>query len=183
MTAPAQTLLLALSLVLSWALSGLAYGSESASPTLAILLDAPRHYTDADEPEEERWARLEEIADAIDSATKDRATRSALLTLVRHETHAARYVHFDWAPCREGHKGRCDGGRAFGLIQLHGTTRTESLEWQMKRGASLLRFGLRRCGSWRGAFASYATGGSCRWSDRENLERRVRTWRAYMERM
>jgi hypothetical protein len=168
------------------ALAGLAHGSESA--TLRILLEAPRHVSDLDEDDDDRRQRLAELAGAIDAASPHRHERALLLTQSWHESRHAGYVQRDDDKCRLGIDGRCDSSKAYGPIQLHGTKRTESLKWQMRRGISLLRYHAKRCGkpglatdrSVQVALNGYATGHSC---SRPNNRKRVATWRSVMRRM
>lgn len=135
------------------------------TPTQRVLASFPVHVTDRDEDPESRKRRLRTIADAIDAGASAPRDRAALLTLVRFESHAARYVHE--GRCFDGPRGKleCDAGRATGHWQLHGVVPSD-LESQARRAAELWRGGLQRCeGSssdrMAGAFAAYATGGKC----------------------
>lgn len=154
-----------------------ALGEESR--TYSILNNAPVWHEDINEPPDERRARLLEIAEAVDGATSNLDERSALLTLIKHETHAARYVHLDEPRCRNGVGGRCDDGKAWGLTQLHGTDRKGTARDAMDISVRTLRFGLKRCKSWNGAFSSFATGGKCSL----DMSERVETMRAYRSRL
>ncbi len=140
---------------------GLANASESA--TLRALQAMPRHSSDADEPELERAERLGYIAGAIDGVARDRLERAVLLVLVRGESGLARFVDLDWDTCRNGVGGRCDGGKAYGMTQLHGMLRTETRAEQFAEALKRWRYHRARCGgSIAGAFAGYGSGSSCK---------------------
>jgi hypothetical protein len=144
-----------------FALMGEAHGSEP-STTLRALQSMPRHSSDADESAEARAERLGYLAGAIDGVARDRLERAVLVTLTRLEgVSAARFVDLDLRWCREGVAGWCDGGRAFGVMQLHGMKRTETRAEQMRKALALWRYHRQRCGSVAGAFAGYGSGNSC----------------------
>src|SRR5690606_38153628 len=133
--------------------------------TLAALERMPRHVTDIDEPDEEPSARLAELAEAIDAATPDIRRRAALVTLVRFESHAARYVmegRCADGPCaeREG-----DAGRGKGAWQRHADARHPEIPYSLagraKIAVALWSYARRECGSDAGAFSLYGSGGSC----------------------
>lgn len=131
-----------------------------------IVFDWPPHALDVDEPEDQRAERLERFASTISNAATDRESRSALLVLTLYESRAARYVVEN--RCADGPRGllECDEGRAVGPWQLHKAHHLKhDLDAQARRAAALWRYHRRRCGSIEGAFAGYATGGSCSWSE------------------
>jgi hypothetical protein len=112
--------------------------------TLAMLLALPPHFTDRDEPPDDRKARLTNVAHAIDAATL-RATCvnqpidckhlgrtrkqlvAALITIGWHESKWARYVQE--GRCLDGPVGsRCDD-RGTGLPRARSP-------WQIERVAA-----------------------------------------------
>lgn len=141
---------------------GLAHANEST--TLRALQAMPRHSSDADEGETDRAERLGYIAGAIDGVARNRLERAVLILLVQREgVNAARFVDLDWDTCRNGVKGWCDSGRAYGLTQLHGTLRTETRAEQFAEALKRWRYHRQRCGgSLAGAFAGYGSGSSCK---------------------
>ncbi len=149
------------------------------SKTLAQLQTFPVYTGDKSEPPDERLARLTELADAIDASTTKPHERALLIAVAWHESRFARYVQLDHEPCSKGHDGRCDGGRAFGPIQLHGTNRDLTLQQQFERGLRQLRYGAAKCQgktleeTVRGAVSLFATGSRCSWS---GADARVKTW-------
>lgn len=155
-------------------------GAAPPTRTLSVLEGFQRHVSDEHEPASARTERLTSLATAIDGATTNRDERALLITKAWHESRFASYVQFDHDRCRLGEGGRCDGGKAFGVLQLHGTKRDLTLSEQMTRALRQLRFGIRRCKMWgasdpvRGAIALYATGNSCDWA---GSDERVATWR------
>lgn len=138
--------------------------------TRGALRAFPVHVTDRDEPGESREARLERVAEAIDSATEDPLERAALLTLARYESGLARYVQE--GRCADGPRGsrECDSGRSVGLFQLRPNANhpevPESLGGQAAMALRLWRGARVRCRSsvpdeLAGAFSAYGTGGGC----------------------
>ena len=80
-------------LLLSWALSGLAYGSASRVARISAELQrAPVHRSDAGEDPAARAARIRGIAEALAEATGSRRLVDLLLAVGRHESHWARAV-------------------------------------------------------------------------------------------
>ena len=161
------------------ALAGLARADEQ-SPTLRILLSVPRHTSDHAEEDGTRRARLEGIADAIDTATPHPHERALLLSVGWWESR--------WSSAVGAGDHLGDEGRARGYWQQWGLTEDATLEHQADRAIRLLRYHARRCGapglasgtSVRAAVSGYATGGRlCRWS---GAEKRVQTWRRYLAR-
>ncbi len=142
---------------------------KAVSKTLAALERFPRFKEDLDEPAEARHERLAALAAAIDSAGRTASERAFLAMKAWHESRLAVYVQMDTDRCRLGVGGRCDGGKAFGPIQLHGTERDLTLEQQMAAGLKQFRFGITRCklrgekDPILGSIALYATGNSCEW--------------------
>jgi hypothetical protein len=137
----------------------------------------PRHFTDKDEPDEEREARLAALASVIEGATKNRTERAALIVIAWHETHFARYVHE--GRCSDGPRGKyeCDSGRARGLFQIHnarGFDVPADDAGQAALALRLFRSHYERCRHFMpdpmiGAFAAYGSGGMCaptRWAER-----------------
>lgn len=153
----------------SFFLAGAVHGAPSS--TLAVLEAFPPHVTDADEPPEERSARLRSLSAGIDAATTDRLGRAVLAVLAWRETRLARYVHED--RCSDGPRGEheCDGGRARGPWQIHdapGHTVPADDAGQARLAWRLWSSAYRRCGRVlperdriAGAFQSYGTGGMC----------------------
>src|SRR5690606_3659735 len=161
------------------ALAGLARADEQ-SPTLRILLSVPRHTSDHAEEDGTRRARLEGIADAIDTATPGGHAGAGLLSVGWWESR--------WSSAVGAGDHLGDEGRARGYWQQWGLTEDATLEHQADRAIRLLRYHARRCGapglasstSVRAAVSGYATGGRlCRWS---GAEKRVHTWRRYLAR-
>lgn len=166
------------------AFAGLAYGAERG--TLAVLRGFPVHFTDRDESPEKRDARLAEVASAIDAVTENPVERAALLTLARHESGLASYVHEN--RCAEGPRGdkECDRGNSKGIFQLkpnanHPTIPDSTLE-QADIALRLWRGGRASCArvvhdDLAAAFNFYGTGGSCapsKWSKaRADMTRRI----------
>lgn len=163
-------LLVVLAVLLSWALSGLAHGSGS---TLAALERVPVHTSDRDEPQEDRRKRLAVIAEAIDSATANLDERAWLIVTAKRESGLAKRITEDHDYCRLGRGGACDGGRAYGTIQLHGVSRDLTQAEQFAEGIARLRRGANYCRArgfdhWLGGTSQYATGrtaerGGCSW--------------------
>lgn len=140
--------------------------APTASKTLTALRSFPVAVDDRDEPADERAARIAEIAEAIDTATKSRLERAVLIVLVGGESKLARFVDFDLPKCREGHQGWCDSGRAYGLPQLHFMQRTETRLEQMQTAIRRWRGHRDRCrrhvpDDIAGGFAGYGSGGKC----------------------
>lgn len=168
------TVLILCALALSFALSGIAEGSEPWT-TLDALESFRPHQTDADEPEDDRRARLQRTADAIDSAAQTRQERALLLAVGRHESHFARGV------CEGGRTG--DKGRAWGCWQSWERERGP-VELQARKAAEHLRRAGNYCAARgfprvRGAISLYATGRGCNWvgaSERVETYRRI-VWR------
>jgi len=162
------------------ALAGLARADEPVSPTLRVLLSAPRHVSDLDEDDGHRRERLEALADAIDAATPHPHERALLLSVGWWESR--------WSSAVGSGEVRGDDGRAAGYWQQWGLYDGASMEEQAARAVSLLRFHARRCrqpglttpASVRAAVSGYATGRLCRWV---GADKRVRTWRGYLARM
>ncbi len=159
--------------------------ASEPSKTLAALESFPVWEGDRSEPAEARKARLSDMADAIDSATKSREERALLIMKAWHESRFARYVQLDEPRCRDGVDGRCDHGESLGPWQQKGTARNISLEEQASRALKLLRDHMARCKSRgaepvAGAIALYATGHSCSWS---GAGERVATWRRIVGRL
>lgn len=186
---PVAVLLAFQATLVALALSGLARADEPVSPTLRVLLSAPRHVSDLEEDDGQREERLKAIADAIDTATPHPHERALLLAQGWHESRWATFVHLDLPRCAEGHQGWCDHGRAWSPWQLHGTDRSHDMSWAAARAIALLRYYARRCGapglttnrSVKAGLSGYATGGRlCLW---RGADERVRTWRRYLERM
>jgi hypothetical protein len=161
---------------------------KAVSKTLAALERFPRWKEDLDEPAEPRHKRLAELAAAIDSAGRTASERAFLVTKAWHESRLAAYVQRDDDRCRLGVGGRCDGGKAFGPIQLQGTERNLTLEEQMTRGVKLFRFGKQRCKARgekdpvRGAIALFATGNSCEWEGGQ-ADERLQTYKRLVVRL
>lgn len=171
------------------ALVGLARADEPVSPTLRVLLSAPRHVSDLEEDDGQREERLKEIAAAIDTATPHAHERALLLSVGWWESRWAAYVQLDEPRCSGSDHPACDHGRAFGPWQAWGMSRAETVDEQAVRALSLLRYHARRCGrpglatatSVRAGVSGYATGGRlCRW---RGAESRVRTWRSVVARL
>jgi hypothetical protein len=157
-------LVLVVALQVVGSLVGLAHAEEEPR-TAAVLLALPRHETDRDELDGDRAQRLTEHGTAIDSATRDRLERGALVTLASREgVNLARFVDLDEPKCREGRAGWCDHSKAWSVYQLHGTDRTGDRAWAAREALSRWRFHGTRCARMGfdrvvGAFAGYATGG------------------------
>ncbi len=160
--------------------------TAAPSRTLSVLQSFPRHTSDRAESAEHRQARLSELADTIDAATQRKHERALLITIMKHESELASYVQFDADDCRRGKKGRCDGGKAWGLPQLHGTDRQGGIARQVELALKLLRYGAGYCKGASledkvlGAIALYATGKQCEW---KGAPERVKTWTAIMAKL
>ena len=162
-------------LALSFALSGLAEGARPWT-TLDALLSFRPHKSDQDEDPEKRLARLERIADAIDSAAETRRERALLLAVGKHESHFARDV------CEGDRTG--DKGRAWGCWQSWSEDRGE-VRAQALEAAEHLRKAGNYCAARghdrdRGAVSLYATGRSCDW---KGAAPRLRTYRQIVWRL
>jgi hypothetical protein len=151
-----------------------AWGADE-TPTLRVLRGMPVHYSDRDEPADSRGKRLERIAHAIDGATDDKLERAMLVIMAARESHLARFVDLDEPPCREGHKGSCDSGRAWSIFQMHGTDRTGT----RRDAANIAIEHLRRAGNYcasRGhdrVIGSYALYGSGKWCSTSSAKERA----------
>lgn len=185
---PVAVLLAFQAALVALALSGLARADEPVSPTLRVLLSAPRHVSDLEEDDGQREERLKEIAAAIDTATPHAHERALLLAQGKHESHWAAYIHHDGPRCREGHGGRCDGGQSWSLWQLKYTDRSGGVERAARIAIRRLRGHARRCGyttlasdeAVRAAISGYAVGNGCSWS---GADERVVTWRSVVARL
>lgn len=115
-----------------------------------------------------REIRLADIAVAIDAASETDEEAAALAMEAWYETRLARKYHV-MGPRKDTR------GHAISLWSLHSWTLVPYQEWRTLGGldgtpraavaaARVLRWSRKRCGSWEGAFALYATGRSCRWS-------------------
>lgn len=165
------------------AFAGLANGSEDLDcegATHCLLMSFPRHVSDKDEPGAERWERVKQIAKAIDAATSKRIERAWLAMTIYEESRMARYVDLDWPRCREGKKGTCDGGKAYGVTQVHGTDRQLSRKQLFERSLVIVRRGGNYCKKrgfpfWSGGISQYARGGRhCEW--KSAAKRVARMW-------
>lgn len=162
------------------ALSGLARADEPVSPTLRVLLSAPRHVSDLEEDDGQREERLKEIAAAIDAATPHAHERALLLSVGWWESR--------WAAHVGSGAVRGDDGRAAGYWQQWGLDDETGLDGHAERALMLLRYHARRCGrpglatlaSVHAAVSGYATGSKCSWS---GARKRVRTWRSVVARL
>jgi hypothetical protein len=148
-------LCLACAAVTSLGLTGLVHGAET---TLSVLESLPIHKSDANEPPDERAARLRKIALAIDGAAEAREVRAMLLAVGKHESHFARSV------CGGSKTG--DDGKAFGCWQSWELDRSGGIVGQAKRAADHLRKAGNYCvarGHHRvaGSLSLYATGRTC----------------------
>lgn len=143
---------------------------ECEGATHCVLMSLPRWHEDMDEPYAERWERLKEMADGLDAATDNRLKKSWLIMTAWKESRLARFVDLDWPKCREGVKGWCDGGRAAGVIQLHGTDRDMGRAEYFRTGLRTFERGANYCESrgfdrFEGGTSHYARGGRhCEWS-------------------
>ena len=165
------------------AFAGLAKGAEDLDcegATHCLLMSFPRHVSDKDEPEAERWERVKQIASALDAATSNRIERAWLAMTIFEESRMARYVDLDWPKCRDGEGGQCDGGRAYGLTQVHNTNRKMSRKQLFERSLKLVKAGGNYCKKrgfsfWAGGISQYARGGRhCEWKSAE--KRVARMW-------
>lgn len=175
-----QRTIFSLWLFLASIIALLMFGTARASDldcegaTHCVLMSFPRHHTDAEESDLDRWDRTKAIAEAIDAATDKRVERAWLLMTARRESHLARYVDFDWPLCRDADKKPCDSGRAFGLLQIHGTDRDMTRAEMFAHGLRLFRKAGNYCGArgheyWVGGTAHYARGGlHCEWPEAES---------------
>lgn len=182
----------AVAVSVAFALAGLAHAQEPPeapppeSPTLRVLRSTPRHVSDLDEDDDERDARLREIAEAIDAATPRPQERALLLAKGVHESWWASYIHHDLPKCRDGHGGKCDGGKSWSFWQLQNTDRTGGVHGAARIAISRLRYYATLCGGEtleervERAFAHFATGNSCEWS---GAAERVQTWKSILARM
>jgi hypothetical protein len=176
--------LAAVTVIAALLFTGRANASEQ-SRTFEVLQSFARHHTDQDEPEAERTARLQETADAIDTATRSSSERALLLSLGWHESRWASYVHNDAPRCREGLKGHCDRGLAWSPWQLHATDRTGGVAEAARVALTRIRQAANHCGGTgeertRRALSLYATGNTCEWS---GAAERVVTWRRMVARL
>ncbi len=169
-------------------LASTAHGNEvppvAQSKTLTVLQLFPVYKGDTEEPASERLARLTEIADAIDEASRNAEEQALLITVAWHESAFARYVQHDEPRCSEGHGGRCDGGASWSNWQIKGTDRTGGVVAAAALAISKLRGALGICKR-RGkaanpvaaAISLYASGRTCSWggvTDRVATFKRVR---------
>lgn len=160
--------------------TGAAEEPDNDSSAFRVLSSFPRHKTDLGEDDGRRAARLSSIADALDDISVSDIELAILISIIWHETRIAAYVQEN--RCSEGPRGKreCDGGKAQGLFQLHGSScEWEDVECQARRALSLVRYGLSRCkgegeAAIFGAFSLYATGNSCSWN---GAHKRVRTFK------
>jgi len=131
--------------------------SEAAEPTIedrvfSVLQSLPRSKWDAEEPTDEREARLDFLAVTIATASRDESDAAALLTILWFESRGARYVQ---AGCRSEDipigAPNCSGGRARSPWQLERVACQEG--WALPRGsdAALLAFATCARRRWRGA--------------------------------
>lgn len=166
-------------------LAGLAHGAEGDDCDGSLhcfLTRLPRHTTDADEKPLEREQRLREKAEAIKAATPKDTERAWLLMTGTRESHWARFVDLDLPRCRDGHDGRCDGGKAWSVWQLQGTNREGGATVAAKTAIEVFRRGANYCKArgydyWEGGTAMYAKGGSCEWPEAESRVRQM--WRIW----
>lgn len=149
---------------------------------LDVLQGWAPHVTDLEEDPGPRVTRLREFSETIERASPNGNSRAVLLTLAFFESGAARYILED--RCFDGPRGEaeCDHGRAVGPWQLHGSDDIrDNLEAQARRAVGRFRHHQKRCGgSLEGAFAGYATGGSCEWS---GAAQRVAKYRSIVRRL
>lgn len=177
-------LLVALAMLLSWALSGLAHGAGS---TLAALERIPVHVSDRDEPSEDRRKRLAAIAEAIDAATTNLDERAWLIMTAKRESGLAAFVTEDHEPCKRGRGGRCDSGRSFGAWQQKRMLRTETHAEQAVEALKRFRRAANYCHSrgvdyLQGGTSQYALGrtfefGGCSWPEAKERIREMRVIR------
>jgi hypothetical protein len=149
---------------------------------LATMLRLPQWHMDTDTPEE-RKALLDPLAQVISEEARNPEEAAALIAQSSKETHYARLVLT--GHCNKMPKGiRCDEGRAVGPFQVHKWCKEA---WQhpahtiesYRGGARCLlrglRFGLRNCNSWIGAFAGLRGIPVCTWSRAEAYMYRQQT--------
>src|SRR5690606_28136633 len=126
---PLAVLLAFQAALVALALAGLARADEPVGPTLRILLSVPRHTSDHAEEDGTRRARLEGIADAIDTATPHAHERALLLAVGWHESR--------WSSAVGAGDHLGDEGRARGYWQQWGLTEDATLEHQADRAIRL----------------------------------------------
>jgi hypothetical protein len=139
----------------------------TAFAILALLNQAPVHFTDRDEPPSAREARLKRIAYAIHAATKDPREQKALVVIAVAESTLARYVQE--GRCMDGPRGsRCDpkDGRPRARTVWQLWRQTCPAAWAAKPGSEeelgsgavctvrLVRSGWARCQTIEGMFAA-----------------------------
>jgi hypothetical protein len=140
----------------------------------------PRSVEDGAEDAEQRQARLDQVAAAIDSAARTRHERALLLSVAWHESRFASSVQ----ACRT----TGDKGRAVGLWQSWALQCPVSVEQQAREAARHLRSAERYCrrrmaGKWSderavsAAVSLYATGKHCVWA---GARKRLETYRKFM---
>lgn len=155
-----------------------------ASAILVVLTSLPRHFSDADEPREDRIERLGIVANSIESAVNLATCTNqpreclplyhgrielagVLVSMGFMESTFARHVHAGECGPHE-----CDKGRAVGLWQIHRRTAWDDSTWASMSGidgtessavvvASLMATNIKECKSIAGAFGRYATGHGC----------------------
>jgi hypothetical protein len=168
--------------------------SEAAEPPprverIRLVLDsAPVSTWDRDEPPAARDARLDELARAIDAASRDDRDAAVLLTISGVESGHAAYVQHGCDPVPEG-ASDCDGGLARSPWQMHVTAcrpgwahlrgSTEALEAFALCARRRFAGSLKRCqgrhpgGDLAGAMAGYRSV-DCTWEGRPHDGARAR---------
>jgi hypothetical protein len=152
-------------------------------PIYLTLLSLPPTYGEK-ESDIARESRLFHIASGITDASETEEEAAALITTAWYESRLSLNVHTS-GPRQDV------GGQSISLWSLHSSSLVPFNEWKTLGGIEgtrqaaivagrLLRWARCRCGSWKGAFALYATGRSCRWS---GAEVRAQTYRQLLKRI
>lgn len=155
---------------------------------LRIMLMLRIWHGDAGESQEHRIERLEGTAKAIAHYAHTYEELAFMLTQAEAESHLASYVLE--GRCLDGPKeARCDPDKKTGIPRASGPWQVwlkyckgalsfpegsnERIDATASCIAGKMRFGLKMCGSWAGAFASLK-GPYCGWSEGQVREQRMR---------
>jgi hypothetical protein len=137
----------------------------TSSVLLTVLLSLPAWHGERELADVDRRALLAPVAEAIHGAARSREEAAALITQAWHESRLAAYVLE--GRCHEGPPGaRCDmdrkgNPRARGPWQVWSWCKAwdypegsrESLRHEASCAVRAMRFHLKRCETWEGAFA------------------------------
>ena len=162
------------------AFGNLAWGATPERSTYGALVRLGSHYTDHGEPESLRDHRRNELANAVDKATKRKSERALLLSVGWFESRFAGYVLAYKCSDGPGKEKECDKGKASGPWQLHQAP-SYDLEADARVALDRLRAAKRYCkqDTWEAALSLYATGKSCTWkgaAERVALMQKIEGW-------